>query len=284
MVPAYDKCQRGDKQMNLPVPADSLHIYLAEINRFPLISKDEEYRLAVRWCEKNDVTAAQMLVTSNLKFVVKIALEYRNYGLNIKDLIQEGNIGLMHAVKKFNPYKGYRLITYAAWWIRSFIQEYILKTSGLVKRSTKALKRKLFYRTPAPRGREPGDPNLSTSAPLAEAELNTNDLSLDTPVDDNLKNCGRTYMERFPSPAASQEEALAEKEQHALVKKDVASALSLLNSKERFVIEKRILGENQDSLEAIGSELGLTRERVRQIESSALKKLKNSLSERPGSG
>src|SRR3990172_6515071 len=120
--------------MSLPILSDSIGIYIADINRYPLLSKDEEYRLAVLWKRHGDLDAAHNLVTANLRFVVKLALEYRNYGVGLKDLIQEGNIGLMTAVKKFDPGKGTRLITYAAWWIKSHMQEYILKAKGVVKR------------------------------------------------------------------------------------------------------------------------------------------------------
>src|SRR3989344_3094820 len=127
------------------VLSNSLQSYLVQINRFPLLSKEEELELAVRLRKQNDLDAAHKLITSNLRFVVKIAMEYRNYGFRLADLIQEGNIGLMKAVKKFDPFKGYRLITYAVWWIRSHIQAFILKNWSLVRKGTAALKKKLFY-------------------------------------------------------------------------------------------------------------------------------------------
>ena len=145
---------------------------------------------------------AQRLVTSHLRFVVKTALEYRNYGIAIKDLIQEGNLGLMNAVKKFNPHKGYRLITYAVWWIKSFIQEYILKTKGIVKRSNKALKKKLFYKTALTDGQATKDAAADASS-AAVGILTTNDLSLDAPISEGED---RTHLDMMIDPTQDQAE------------------------------------------------------------------------------
>src|SRR4051812_15044263 len=131
---------------SMPVVADSLSLYLGEIKRFPMLSADEEHRLAVRFYEEKDLEAAQTLITANLRFVVKIAGEYRDYGMKMLDLIQEGNVGLMMAVRKFNPYKGIRLITYAVWWIRAYIQNYILSAWSLLKIGTTQAQRKLFFK------------------------------------------------------------------------------------------------------------------------------------------
>lgn len=266
--------------MSLPVVSDSLQNYLAEINRFPILSKEEEFRLAVRYYEKKDVDAAHTLVTSNLRFVVKVALEYRNYGVSLKDLIQEGNIGLMTAVKKFNPYKGYRLITYAVWWIRSFIQDYILRTRGLVRRGSKELKKKLFYRNMPALGQgceaSGGDVRNEVTDETSAWTITTNDLYLDTPIsDDDMK----THLDGLVDPNASQEELVAEREVEAIVKRDITRALALLDERERFVIENRVMAEKPRSLQRIGDELGLTRERVRQIEGTALRKLQKALSD-----
>ena len=250
----------------LPVLSDSLERYMAEVNKFPLLSREEEFELAKRWYEKGDVGAAHRLVTSNLRFVVKIALEYRNYGCSLKDLIQEGNIGLMTAVKKFNPYRGYRLITYAAWWIRAFIQEYIIKTKGLVKRGTKALKRRLFYRAKTAQEQAAKD---------VAAELVAAELSLDAPIGDGEDE--KCHIELLKDPSPSQEELVMEAQQRLVASELVKNALSLLNDRERYIIEKRIMAEKPLSLQAIGDELGLTKERVRQIEGAALKKLRQIL-------
>ena len=131
---------------NLPVVKNSLESYLTQINQFPLLTQEEEFKLATRYRKDNDIEAAQKLITSNLRFVVKVVFEYKSYGVKLLDLIQEGNIGLMMAVKKFDPYKGYRFISYAIWWIRAYIQNFIIKTWSLVKIGTTQAQKKLFYK------------------------------------------------------------------------------------------------------------------------------------------
>ena len=252
--------------MGLPVVTDSVQSYLAEVTRYPVLSPEEEFKVAERYYRTKAIEDAHALVISNLRYVVKIALEFRNYGCRLADLIQEGNIGLMTAVKKFNPFKGFRLITYATWRIKSFIQEYILKSRGLVRRGTKALRKKLFYRTAV----LPQD----TDASVTEEPIDlSNDLSLDAPIGDDTATRLDMLKDAGPTPV----EALAQKQEGALVKKEVSSALALLNEKERMVIEKRVMAEEPESLQGLGDRLGLTRERVRQIESQALKKLERSL-------
>lgn len=262
--------------MSLPVLTDSIQSYMAEVNRYPVLTPDEEFRVAERYYKHKSLDDAHTLVVSNLRYVVKIAFEFRHYGCRLADLIQEGNIGLMVAVKKFDPYKGFRLITYATWWIKSFMQDFILKTSGIVKRSSKALKRKLFYKKEAP-----GAPleDIETTTPpgkgrrYADAEL-SHDLSLNSSVSEDTA----THLDMLPDAAPGPLEAAAVKEHGAIVKREVTNALALLNDKERLVIENRLMAEEPASLRSIGERLGLTRERVRQIESSALKKLRKTLS------
>jgi RNA polymerase sigma-32 factor len=264
--------------MSLPVLSDTLNTYLAEISRFQVLTREEEHRLAVRYYEHKDIDAAHKLVTSNLRFVVKISLGYRNYGCSLRDLIQEGNLGLMTAVKKFNPHKGTRLITYAVWWIRSFIQEFIIKTRGLVKSSTKALKKHLFYREV--KGSEASSlPETDKERPYKasfkpDIYTASTDLSLDTPIGDGET----THLDTLRDLNPGQEEAVARIQERAIVKTDVDRALALLNEKERFVIVNRVMAEEPMSLQGIGDRLGLTRERVRQIEAQALKKLQKTLS------
>jgi len=241
--------------------ADSLQLYLSEINRYPVLSPEEEYTLAERYYRERRIEDAHKLVTSNLRYVVRIALQFRHYGCRLVDLIQEGNIGLMLAVKKFNPYKGVRFITYATWWIKSAIQDFIIKTVGLVKRSPRALKKSLFYR----------------NHPTTE-EAVIDEFSLNTPLGDE----GNTvHQDMLVASDADQEEALAKMETGAIVKKEVSEAMKLLSDRERLVIEKRVMSDRPESLQTIGDRLGVTRERVRQIESSALKKLGKSLSMNP---
>jgi len=255
--------------MSLPVLTDSIQSYMVEVNRYPVLTPDEEFRVAERYYRDKSLGDAHRLVVSNLRYVVKIAFEFRNYGCRLADLIQEGNMGLMIAVKKFNPYKGARLITYATWWIRSCIQDFILKTSGIVKRGSKALKRKLFYRNDAP---------LSPSATPSEHEANgfPQDLSLDSALSDGAA----THLDMLPDTSAGPLEAASVKQDSAIVKSEVSSAIALLNDKERLVIENRVMAEEPASLQAIGDQLGVTRERVRQIENSALKKLQKRLNGR----
>ncbi|MCP3676069.1 MAG: sigma-70 family RNA polymerase sigma factor [Deltaproteobacteria bacterium] len=262
--------------MNLPVPANSLEIYLAQIGGFPLLRKDEEKSLAVRYHQDGDVEAAHQLVTANLRFVVKIALEYRNYGIKLADLIQEGNIGLMVAVKKFNPYKGFRLITYAVWWIRSHIQAYILKGWSLVKRGGRELRKKLFYQLNKSKeaiaslsgdGGDKGSLEYSRSSVLADGQ----DLSLNEVIGSDSST---THLDLLTDASPNQEEVFAEDEERSLARRSVSTALATLNERERYVVEKRVMDEAPESLQAIGDELGLTRERVRQIEGEALKKLR----------
>lgn len=253
--------------MSLPVVTDSVQSYLAEVNRYKLLTPEEERSIAERYFRTKSIEDAHTLVTSNLRYVVKIALEFRNYGCRLADLIQEGNIGLMVAVKKFNPFKGFRLITYATWWIKSFIQDFIIKSKGLVRRGARDLKRKLFYRSPSelPSGGEQADPE--------EAAVFFDDLSLNAAIAEG----GATHLEMLRDEGPGPVEAVSEKQSAALVKREVTDALACLNEKERMVIKNRVMSDEPESLQGLGDRLGLTRERVRQIENQALKKLEKSL-------
>lgn len=187
--------------MNLPAVTDVLDLYIAEINRFPILTADEEFKLAVRFKKQKDLKAAEKLVTSNLRFVVKIAYEYNNYGIKLVDLIQEGNIGLMHAVKKFDPYKGFRLISYAVWWIRAYIQNFIIRSWSIVKIGTTQAQRKLFFKLNQVKNRlqalSQKNPDLKEVADLLNVKekeieemdrrLSGRDLSLDVTMNDEGK-------------------------------------------------------------------------------------------------
>ncbi|MEK7829380.1 MAG: RNA polymerase factor sigma-32 [Deltaproteobacteria bacterium] len=264
--------------------SNSLQPYLVQINKFPLLSKDEEFALAVRFRKHNDLDAAHKLITSNLRFVVKIAMGYRNYGLRLADLIQEGNIGLMKAVKKFDPFKGYRLITYAVWWIRSHIQAFILKNWSLVSKGAVNLKKKLFYQLERNNERsqesdyrsqepEPGIGNLPSedlSQHVLSRDAECRDLSLDNEIgEDDV-----TYLDMLPDTSYNPEDAALVGQEDSIVKDKISNALSALKEKERYVIENRFITEPSLTLQEIGDGLGITRERVRQIESEAIKKLK----------
>jgi RNA polymerase sigma-32 factor len=268
--------------MQLPVVSPPLSCYLAEINRFPLLSRDEEYQVALRLRQRNDLEAAHKLVCSNLRFVVKIAQEYRQYGHNLLDLIQEGNIGLMKAVKKFDPSRGVRLISYAVRWIRAYIQEFILKSWSLVKLGTTQAQRKLFYRlTQAQKALPYEDFDYDKVAKkigvsgreLKEMEVRKGERDLS--LDEGLNEEGSaTHLDMLADDRANQEELLADREEDLNTKSQAKVLLRGLNPRERFIIENRVMAGKPITLQDIGERFGISRERVRQIEKSALAKLK----------
>lgn len=276
----------------LPVVKNSLDTYLVQINQFPLLSQEEEFKLAVRYRKYDDIEAAHKLITSNLRFVVKVAFEYKSYGVKLLDLIQEGNIGLMMAVKKFNPYKGYRFISYAIWWIRAYIQNFIIKTWSLVKIGTTQAQKKLFYKIGKVRkaleanGEKEKKYDLLahdldvTKEDIMEMEqrMASRDLSLDAPFDESQE---LTHLELLKEESLNQEEAIAQEEEKKIREHEVQNALKHLNEKEVYVLQNRIMAEDPLTLQQIGDHLKLSRERVRQIESEALNKLKREFGARP---
>lgn len=272
--------------ISLPVKSDILSAYLAQIEKFPLLTPEEEHALAVRYKETGDVNIAHKLVVSNLRFVVMVALEYRHYGFKLMDLIQEGNIGLMLAVKKFDPYKGVRLITYAVWWIRAFILNYILKNWSLVKVGTTQEQRRLFFKLSKLRNLLEHESESNRKQTIesfgvegeAFEELENRylkrDLSLDEPISGDTEH---TQLDIIPEQRESLEEDFLHKEEEYLLKAGINIALSGLPERERYIIENRYLSEDPVTLQEIGEKLGLSRERVRQLESRALKKIKATL-------
>ena len=273
---------------NLPVVKNSLDSYLTQINQFPLLTKEEEFKLATRYRKDNDIEAAQKLITSNLRFVVKVAFEYKSYGVKLLDLIQEGNIGLMMAVKKFDPYKGYRFISYAIWWIRAYIQNFIIKTWSLVKIGTTQAQKKLFYKIGKVRKALESDQEnekkyelLANDLDVAkediiemEQRMSARDLSLDAPFDEDHE---MTHLDLLKEGSVNQENALIAEQEKRILQAEVLDAMKRLNEKEVFVIKNRIMAESPLTLQEIGDHLNLSRERVRQIESEALKKLKREM-------
>jgi len=271
----------------LPVVSDNMSRYLAEIRRFPVLSAEEEYRLAVKLYEEQDLGAAQTLITANLRFVVKIAGEYRAYGMKMLDLIQEGNVGLMMAVRKFNPYKGFRLISYAVWWIRAYIQNFIISTWSLLKIGTTQAQRKLFFKLNQAKNAiknmigEDDLPAASQALDVKESEIvemeqrMRGDFSLDSEMADGE---GSTLLDTLADSRMNQEEALAENQEAARLEREISSIMTRLNEKERFVIERRVTAEEPMTLQEIADHFSISRERVRQIEEGALKKMKNFLS------
>lgn len=277
----------------LPAHTTSLHRYLAEISNYPVLSREEEYNLAKKFKEDGDLDAARKLVTSNLKFVVRVANEYKNYGFNTMDIIQEGNVGLMHAVKGFDPTKGYRLISYAVWWIRAYIQNYIIKSWSLVKVGTTQAQRKLFYKLRSTKKElEMGGEALSTEdyRELAqkldvpdeaviemEQRMGSKDLSLDAEL---TSEKDASHLDFLTGGEANQEEILTKAQEEETVRKGMAVALKTLKDRERYIIEKRVLSDQPLTLEELGTKFNISRERVRQIESAALKKIKDVLEEK----
>jgi len=270
----------------MPVPIDSLTLYLSEINRIPLLSADEEKSLALRFREEGDLQAAHALITANLRFVVKVAGEYRSYGMKMLDLIQEGNIGLMMAVRKFDPSKGVRLISYAVWWIRAYIQNHIISAWSLLKIGTTQAQRKLFFKLNQAKQAiisMTGESDLHSAAltlDVKDSEAQEmeqrlrGELSLDVEM---FEGEGGTFLESLPDLRQNQEELLAEYQESDILERGVASALQNLNEKERFVIERRVTSESPMTLQEIADHFSLSRERVRQIEEGALKKMKRLL-------
>jgi RNA polymerase sigma-32 factor len=273
---------------DLPVVKDSLESYLIKINRFPLLTPEEEFQLAVKYRKDNDMEAAHKLITSNLRFVVRVALEYRTYGVKLTDLIQEGNIGLVMAIKKFDPYKGYRLISYAIWWIRAYIQNFIIKDWSLVKIGTTRAQKKIFYKIGKVRKELESAPANKKYEILAnkldvskndiiemEQRMSARDLSLDSTFDEDHE---LTHLDLLQDGRPDQEELVAQKEERRIQERNVHDAIKRLSEKERYVITNRIMADDPLTLRELGNHLHLSRERVRQIESEALKKLKKEMS------
>lgn len=277
---------------------EPLGIFLKEIEKYPVLSKEEEYKLAVRYYEDNDdLEAANMLVVSNLRFVVKIASEYISYGFPLTDLVQEGTIGLMKAVRKFNPYKGYRLISYAVWWIRAKIQNHIMKFWSHVKIGTTQAQRKLFHKTGRAKkqlninNEEMTETDVRKVAELfgvkdkdvidMELRMASRDFSLDSAsTEDN----SITYLDALSDEGSSQEELIESIEDRELAREGLRSGLKKLSPREKRIIESRYLSNPQSKLRELGDELGISKERVRQIEVQALKKLRGEVETTVGEG
>jgi RNA polymerase sigma-32 factor len=274
----------------LPVisPDGGLRRYMQEIQKFPMLDADEEYMLAKRWSEYGDYDAAHKLVTSHLRLVAKIAYGYRGYGLPVAELIAEGNIGLMTAVKKFEPEKGFRLSTYAMWWIRASIQEFVLRSWSLVKMGSSAAQKRLFFNLKKMRKRLKTIDDGKTLTPdeirIIAHELDVNEqdvIDMDQRMGATDKNLnarvgmdGETeWMDMLADPAVSHEDILADDQEMRLKKKLLAQALDSLNDREREIIIARRMNEEELTLEELSKQFGISRERVRQIESRALEKM-----------
>jgi len=272
-------------------PDGNLSRYLQDIRKFPLLKPEEEYMLAKRWKEHEDPEAAARMVNSHLRLVAKIAMGYRGYGLPLGEVISEGNVGLMQAIKRFEPEKGFRLATYAMWWIKASIQEYILRSWSLVKIGTTAAQKKLFFNLRRMKGEikalEEGDLNqehlktIATKLDVSEEEvINMNrrmsgpDSSLNAPVRADSEG---EWQDWLVDDSDNQETVLADQEEMAERRKMLVDAMKVLNDRERKILAARRLEENPKTLEDLSQEYGISRERVRQIEVRAFEKLQKAM-------
>ncbi len=277
---------------NLPAlpsdSGDSLNRYLREAWKFPILSADEEYMLAKRYHESGDVDAAHKLVTSHLRLVAKIAMGYKGYGLPVADLISEGNVGLMKAVKKFEPERGFRLSTYAMWWIKASVTEYILQSWSMVRLGTMAAQKKLFFSLRRTKRKleiaDNGDLTDEQATAIAEQtnattaevrqinqRLASRDMSLNAPLSIDE---GGEHQDLLEDDRPNPEHMAASNQMGALRNEVVGEALDELNERDRDIFERRHLSEEPPTLEALGEEYGISRERVRQLEARAFKKVK----------
>ncbi len=271
---------------SLPALSNSLQSYLAQIRDYPVLSREEEYELAMRHRETGDLEAARKLIVSNLKFVVRIANEYKNYNVNTLDLIQEGNIGLMKAVRGFDPTKGYRLISYAVWWIRAYIQNHIMTTWSLVKVGTNQSQRKLFYKLRSTKSKIEATGSemekdiyseIAKELDVPDSQviemdriMSGKDLSLDANIEGSTE---RTYVDML-GDTFDQESFLEDSQTRPLVAKKIKEVLANLKDRERYIIERRVLTDSPETLEKLSRKFGISRERVRQIEKNALNKIR----------
>jgi RNA polymerase sigma-32 factor len=275
----------------VPTEGTGLARYLDEIRRFPMLEPAEEYMLAKRWREHEDVEAAHKLVTSHLRLVAKIAMGYRGYGLPLNEIISEGNVGLMQAVKRFEPDRGFRLATYAMWWIRAAIQEYILHSWSLVKLGTTAAQKKLFFNLRRLKSQmqaiEEGDLSPETVKEIADhlavteqevIDMNRRLEGPDHSLNAQLRADGDSeWQDWLVDDSASQEAVLVEEDELTHRRRLLEQAMSVLNDRERHILHERRLKDDPTTLEDLSAEYGISRERVRQIEVRAFEKLQKAV-------
>jgi RNA polymerase sigma-32 factor len=291
-----EKKENKKKPSNALIVRDSTDLYFQNLKNLPILSAEEEKKIAMKWFETRDREAGQKLVLSNLRFVVKIAKEYSKYGFKMQDLIQEGNMGLMHAVDKYDPRKGYRLITYAVWWIRAYIQSSILKSWSIVRTGTTRVQRRIFNGL---RKATQKIASFNSSQPVSNkllaAELDVTedqlketmgimkrrDVSMDQPLSANQYE-NLTFGDTMSDPSASAEDKVIEQDMQEHVRSFLDDIYDELAPRERFMLEHRILAETPKTLEEIGDEFGITRERVRQLETRLKEKLRKAFEENSG--
>ena len=264
--------------------ASAYQLYFAEIQKYPLLTVEEEKKLALDFFKNKNAVAAQKLALHNLRFVVTIANKYAHYGIKIMDLIQEGNIGLMRAIQTYNPYKDVRLITYAVWWIRSYIHDYIQKNWSVVKVATTQAQRRLFYKLKKEQeelehlGLSPTTKLLAErlhvpekDVAIMEERLSQKDVSLDTPLKSDTK---KTHLENIKDEGTFPDVMLEKEEEGRLIRQKLQEFGNTLKDKDKYIFEKRIVAEKPMTLQAIGKKYKISRERVRQIEFRVKKNLK----------
>jgi len=277
---------------NLPSPSvGGLSLYLTQIKKFPMLDAEEEYMLAKNWKESGNLKAAHKLVTSHLRLVAKIAMGYRGYGLPVNELISEGNIGLMQAVKKFDPEKGFRLATYAMWWIKASIQEYVLRSWSLVKMGTTTAQKKLFYNlkklknqiAPGQEGdlRDEQVEEISKRLDVNSYEvvnMNRRMMGQEKSLNDPIKSGEKDeWQDWLVDDSLDQELIISQKQEYQDKKYLLNDAIKILNDREREIIEARRLADNPSTLDELSKKYKISRERVRQIEGKAFEKLQKSM-------
>ena len=277
---------------NLPSPSvGGLSLYLAQIKKFPMLDAEEEYMLAKRWKDRGNLKAAHKLVTSHLRLVAKIAMGYRGYGLPVNELISEGNIGLMQAVKKFDPDRGFRLATYAMWWIKAAIQEYVLKSWSLVKMGTTTAQKKLFFNLKKLKNQiapnQEGDLRDEHVKEISERldvdsheviNMNRRLMGHEKSLNDPIK-AGETdeWQDWLVDDHLDQELIMSQKQEFDDKKELLVQAMTILNDREKEILESRRLTENPKTLEELSQKYKVSRERIRQIETKAFEKLQKSM-------
>ena len=277
---------------NLPSPSvGGLSLYLAQIKKFPMLDAEEEYMLAKNWRENGNLKSAHKLVTSHLRLVAKIAMGYRGYGLPVNELISEGNLGLMQAVKKFDPDKGFRLATYAMWWIKASIQEYVLRSWSLVKMGTTTAQKKLFFNLKKLKNQiapnQEGDLKKDQVQEISKrldvksdevVHMNRRMMGQEKSLNDPIKS-GETdeWQDWLVDDSLDQELIISQKQEYEDKKELLIDAMKVLNDREKQIIEARRLSENPKTLEELSKKYKISRERIRQIETKAFEKLQKSM-------
>ena len=283
------------KTINTNLPSisieGSLSSYLAQIKKFPMLSAEEEYMLAKSWRDRGDLKSAQKLITSHLRLVAKIAMGYRGYGLPVSEMVSEGNIGLMQAVKKFQPEKGFRLTTYAIWWIKASIQEYILRSWSLVKMGTTTAQKKLFFNLKKIKNQlspnNTGDLNTEHVEEISKrlnvkkeevVSMNRRMLGKEKSLNDPIKDeSGTEWQDWIVDDKVDQELKLSHKQEFDQRKKLMDDSINILNPREKDILTARRLSENIPTLEDLSKKYNISRERIRQIETKAFEKLQKAM-------